>query len=279
MLKPNLAGGTMQSKLRHTEAQDPRFLQFRSRILGGFTVSIVLTAFMAALNMPLALWLLSAIFSISGLILYAILTLYHRTQIESFQHYRQQESLLNLHAIIHPRRALPPMRLWAASPDFLVPLAEAIHTHKPQHIVELGSGTSTLISAYCLEQIGIGKITSLDHDATFAQATRDLLITHGLTSWADVIHAPLVEGWYTLPELQKIDLLIVDGPPARHGEHSRYPALPRLINALNPNALIIVDDYMRHTEFESVQRWLTEFNLQVVSAIPNEKGLIILRVV
>ncbi len=269
----------MPDRLRHTEAQDPRFLRFRFRILALFAFYAGVSLLLTALDVAPAIWGLIAVISGTGLTLYTVLMLYHRTQIESFQHYRQLESLQNLYAIIQPRRALPPMRLWAASPDFLVPLAEIIHTYQPRHIVELGSGTSTLISAYCLEKIGAGHITSLDHDAGFAQVTRDLLAAHGLSTWADVKDAPLVNGWYDLPSLvNNVDLLIVDGPPEQAGKLTRYPALPRLFQHLNPGAIIIVDDYMRPTEYESVRRWLAEFNLQIISALPNEKGLIILKV-
>lgn len=59
---------------------------------------------------------------------------------------------------------LPPTRGFAASPDMLVMLAEHILTHKPQHIVELGSGVSTLVIARCLQMNGSGHLISIDQD-------------------------------------------------------------------------------------------------------------------
>ena len=42
-----------------------------------------------------------------------------------------------------------------------------IFSIKPDTILELGSGVSTIISAYCLKKIGNGKIISLDHEKEY----------------------------------------------------------------------------------------------------------------
>src|SRR3546814_10509928 len=76
------------------------------------------------------------------------------------------------------------------------------------------------------------------HMEKFAAQTRKGLSRRGLSDWARVSDAPLgrLEShgrevrWYraaALPDLP-IDLLIVDGPPARTGTNPRYPAGPVL---------------------------------------------------
>jgi hypothetical protein len=55
----------------------------------------------------------------------------------------------------------------------------------------------------------------------------------------------------------RVDLLIVDGPPARHPgrQHSRYPAVPFFMPMLADDYSIILDDIDRPGEGEVVKRW------------------------
>src|SRR5689334_13030025 len=62
--------------------------------------------------------------------------------------YRQIEALFALYHGIQFRAPLLGLRGWAASPDFLAIQIANIRQHKPKTILELGSGQSTLISAY-----------------------------------------------------------------------------------------------------------------------------------
>ena len=71
--------------------------------------------------------------------------------------------------------------------------------------------------------------------------------------------------WYaagTLAPLrdEPIDALIVDGPPGGPDRPlSRYPALPFFMDALGPNALVVLDDVARPGEREILDRWESEF--------------------
>jgi predicted O-methyltransferase YrrM len=78
--------------------------------------------------------------------------------------YQQLESLISVTSILSLRTPLPPMRGWAISPDFGVLLVAEILRKKPRQVLELGSGVSTLLIAYCLEKIGHGRVVSFDHD-------------------------------------------------------------------------------------------------------------------
>jgi len=83
---------------------------------------------------------------------------------------------------------------------------------------------------------------------------------------AEVRLAPLrslrVDGedyrWYdtaAVEDLDGIDLLLVDGPPAAVGPLARYPAVPRLESKLSPTATIILDDAARSDERQILMRW------------------------
>ena len=165
-------------------------------------------------------------------------------------------------------RPLPPTRAYAASPDLLLELVQAVDRSAPEHVVELGGGVSSIVLARRLAQHGRGLLTTLEHQAPYAAATRAELAAYGVAERARVIEAPLVEveladerwPWYTLgPEVpQRIDMLVVDGPPGTTRPQARYPALPLLRERLAPGALVLLDDTDREHEQEIVRRWLEE---------------------
>jgi predicted O-methyltransferase YrrM len=180
------------------------------------------------------------------------------------------------------------MRGSAISPDIAVILASFVLDRKPKIILELGSGVSTLIMAYCLRKIGAGHIQSLDHEERFAGTTRRNLELHGLADWATVCHAPLTTTqaggetwqWYDLAVLDKglrADLLFIDGPPRMLGPQSRYPALPLLVSHLTPSAVVVLDDAAREGERAVVQRWLSEYPGWECDRMAAEKGAVVLR--
>ncbi|MBX3280512.1 MAG: class I SAM-dependent methyltransferase, partial [Acidobacteria bacterium] len=198
-------------------------------------------------------------------------------------HFRQTEALLSLYASVRLNRPLASTREWAASPDFLLKLSELIFLRKPELVIELGSGVSTVIIASCLRQNGKGKLISLDHDPKYAQATRDAVMLHDLQDIVSVIYAPLQEvevsgrrqPWYDIGQLnpdRSIDLLVIDGPPLSVGELARYPALPMLADKLSGDAIIILDDAARPDERQVVAQWENEFQEKVFRYIDLEKG-------
>ena len=201
----------------------------------------------------------------------------------------QQQALLYLFQKIEPSKALPQMRSYAASPDFLCLLYDLIREHEPQVVVECGGGVSTLISGYALEQNGSGKVLAMEHDAHYAAATEREIQRHGLQQRASVLHAPLTEAevgkyripWYSLkdfPEALRIDLLVVDGPPSTLHELARYPAFPLLREHLSKQALILVDDCIRPAERRMVEMWAKEMPGLTVRWVMTEKRAAVLAV-
>jgi hypothetical protein len=206
---------------------------------------------------------------------------------EIHQIYPQTEAFLQLQHLLQPRRPLPPLRYWAVSPDFALRLANTILNAQPATILELGSGASTLVSAYCLERLGRGEVTSLDQDQDCADATTANLQLHSLSAFATVIHAELVTAdqesggytWYrmsAIENLPRIDLLIIDGPAVRTRE-GRYPTLPLLRDRLSDNAVILMDDADRKSERVIVAEWLDEFGEFQYERFSDEKGTVILK--
>jgi len=202
--------------------------------------------------------------------------------------YQQLEALISITSILPLRTPLPPMRGWAISPDFGVLLIAEILKKKPRRVLELGSGVSTLLIAYCLEKTGHGKVVSFDHDLNYCEKSRDRVREHQLGNIAEVVHAPLKAvqlsqgnwDWYdtthTDPDF-KIDLLVIDGPPGQIQDISRYPALPLLHEYFSDDIVILLDDAGRADEQTIIDMWTREFPEFGHEYIPAEKGAAVLR--
>jgi predicted O-methyltransferase YrrM len=212
----------------------------------------------------------------------------NETDQKSLDYYKQIESLFSIFSTLRPHLPLPDSRKWAASPDFLKKLIEIIIDVRPQIIVEVSSGVSTLVAAYCLKKIGKGKILSLEHDPLHVSANKKLLFTHGLQDVAEIVYAPLKETaigdgtwlWYDLDCLDlegDIDLLVIDGPPGKTQKMVRYPALPLLHGRLSERGVVFMDDGDREDEKEIVKLWKMEYGHLKYEYIASEKGAYIIR--
>ncbi len=191
---------------------------------------------------------------------------------------RETEHLI--HEFVSPRRPLPPWNDYMASAELMRCLWQLIHEERPTHVMELGSGLSTVVMAYALEACGNGSVTSLDDHAGYAARTRSQLREHGLDEYAKVVLTRFsrleldcgVPFWYALPDLcaePPIDLLFIDGPMRDYHPRIRYPALPILQEYLADNAIVVVDDCHKIDNSYVLQDWLAEFpGLQ----IENEDG-------
>jgi hypothetical protein len=154
----------------------------------------------------------------------------------------------------------------------LVSVCNEIVLGPRRRIVELGSGTSTVLLARLLREQDLGgTLDAVEHHAGWADRVNAMLDAEGLSSVARVTLAPLgphpdaLDGlpWYdpaalaAVLEGPAVDLLVVDGPPAfrRSDALARYPALPALLPALAPDAVVVLDDVVRAGEAEIVERW------------------------
>ena len=162
---------------------------------------------------------------------------------------------------------------WSMRPETIVTILDELSAHRRTNVVELGSGVSTVYIAAQLRQIS-GRVRAVEHDAAWARVIEDRLDVAGLGGHAELLVAPLEHTdlaldqttWYAAGTLallrdEPIDALIVDGPPGGPDRPlSRYPALPFFIDALGPNALVVLDDVTRPGEREILDRWESEFD-------------------
>ena len=203
---------------------------------------------------------------------------------------KQASSLISIFSSLKINHPLPKMGEWAISPDFAKILVDLVFEKKPKIILEASSGVSTLISSYCLKQLGEGKVISLEEDNNYAKISQNALVEHGLNDIATILHAPLteiieIEGkkwrWYDTSKIQgikPIDMLIIDGPSQHEREEMiRYPALPLLFESLSDDAIILLDDADRKDEQQIVTLWLKQFPDFELEKIATEKGTAILR--
>ena len=210
----------------------------------------------------------------------------------SFHLYRQLEARFVLEEMLEPARPLPPLRGWALSPDVAVELVDRVLSGGVRRVLETGSGVSTLLFALALQKSGdTGKVVAFEHSEQYAAHTRQLLVDHGCSEFAEVIHAPLTElyvndepyAWYQLDDragtVGEFDLLLVDGPPAATGPRSRLPALPLLRSRLAPNARIFLDDAKREDEQAIIDEWIERHGAEMVAMHRHDKGSAELRIV
>lgn len=194
--------------------------------------------------------------------------------------YHQIEALEQLLPALKLTAPLPASRGWAASPDFLLTLAEVTRKSKPKLAVELGSGVSTLV----LAKSGAKKIISLDHSEEFGTATREMLKSHKV-SGVEIRISPLEDypsgfKWYArkhLDGLRNIDLLVIDGPPSSTNSDARYPALEFLLPVLSKKAIIILDDADRDDEKKLARDFATALPNHKLTFIRHEKGTALIR--
>jgi len=159
-----------------------------------------------------------------------------------------------------PHDALPHLGSWKADVGFLRHIVREIARLRPAHVVELGAGASSLIAARALQLHGGGRLHSFDQHGGFVDATRQWLADHGLD--VDIRHAPLTHEsadwpgrWYAVDHLpERIDLLIIDGPP-----WSVHPlvrgAADSLFSRLSPGGVVLLDDAARPGERLVARRW------------------------
>ena len=182
------------------------------------------------------------------------------------QRIRQVEAMLQLFARVKPRSGMPSSGGWAMDATNILTLLDVVDSTRPDLIVELGGGTSSIWLGYVLEQRGSGRVVSIDHDPHYALSTLANVRRHGLEQFVEVRTAPLVKSpvlghetsWYdpaVFDDVQDIDLLLVDGPPKATGPMSRYPALPVLEKRMSSRAVVLLDDAHREDEKEIVRRW------------------------
>lgn len=183
-------------------------------------------------------------------------------------YFSQQEALSELKRIFPDLAFVPSSRGWAGSPDFLLKIVELVICESPKYVVELGSGTSSVVLGAAMQKFSNGKVASFDHEQNFTIKSNRFLEVNDLSEIVKVTYSPLMNydldgtewQWYSEREINNIenmiDLLVVDGPPIFLQEKSRFLALPMLFDKLSTNSTIVLDDANRENEKQVVEDWL-----------------------
>jgi len=156
--------------------------------------------------------------------------------------------------------SLPNLGSWKADTGFLHRIVDAIEELRPQVVVELGAGASTLVCAKALALNGGGRLISFDQHRDFVEATARWIKEEGTE--ADLRWAPLSRDagdwpgrWYCLDDVpDHIDLLIIDGPPWAVHPFVRGAA-ECLFDRLSPQGRVLLDDAARPGERVVARRW------------------------
>lgn len=186
------------------------------------------------------------------------------------------EALLQVYRVLDPPGVMPLSGRWAMDPIGLLALLQMVVREQPKTVVELGSGTSSVWLALVLSRMH-GRLITYEAEEAYAATTRRNLAELKLDGVVELRVAPLedvaVRGrrftWYrpsAFDDLTRIDLLIVDGPPAETGREARYPAVPMLFDRLAPGARVLLDDSHRPDEKQVVSAWQTTYPSLVLEA-------------
>jgi predicted O-methyltransferase YrrM len=168
-------------------------------------------------------------------------------------------------------------------------LVQHIMEEKPRLVLELGSGSSTLLIARSLELMDGNPCEhiAVDHEPRFLDITRRQLelnnLAHRVHFWLCPLgHVPGTDRlWYQglaeKLEGKTIDLLLVDGPPGSLQRDSRFPALPMLARFISDRCIVILDDAAREDEQSIAKRWAASFPEFSLEIHPQGHGMALLR--
>ncbi len=170
------------------------------------------------------------------------------------------------------KQTLPVCKDWSATPEFLSIISEHCLSASPETIVECSSGITTLVLSRCCQMSARNAhVYSLENGRQYVEQTQKHIRDFTLQDYSSVLHAPLVDTlverenfqWYETSALKqivnRIDCLVIDGPPGFIQKQSRYPALPQLFSLLAEKAVIFLDDAARDDEKALVKRWQNDF--------------------
>jgi predicted O-methyltransferase YrrM len=162
---------------------------------------------------------------------------------------------------------------WTLDAAAIATLCKTIELNRPNLVLELGSGLSTIVIASILRKNG-GMLISIDHDPIYAEKTKEYLIANGLLDFVDLRLSRISACnnksgvWYdesVFEDINDINVLIIDGPPATISGDIRMHALRVLSARMALGGYIIFDDVDRAEERRLVEAWK--------SAVPGSNAL------
>ena len=173
-------------------------------------------------------------------------------------------------------RALP-TRGWHLRAEAMRVVAEIVAEARPRLVLELGSGSSTvLLARQCASRGGGARVVTVEESPLFAEQTRRRLRRHNLLDLVSIVVSPVVRTrigcWrgycYEMSEAdiasamagERADLVLIDGPMSAwtlRGD-CRYATLLLIRRWLAERAIVLVDDADRRYERDTIERWTAE---------------------
>jgi predicted O-methyltransferase YrrM len=172
------------------------------------------------------------------------------------------------------------------SPLAALRILRALQVRRPQQILELGSGLSTLLFAeYAKGQARLGKpiprVYSVEHDSRWLESARSRLIACNSADFVTFVHAPLTQQEYKHTTFHSydysvlsgrispssIDFALIDGPPGfRPVDPGRQGTLPAIAKLLRSDCLVVLDDAARQGERAAFSWWQASFPSCITAA-------------
>lgn len=181
---------------------------------------------------------------------------------------------------------------WALDATTLNFLEQEISIHRPNIIVEFGSGISTvLLTSYMLslhQDSNRVYVVSVEQDAKYAEQTRRKLAIAGIEQNAVVLYAPLIEHdvenqnyWcynvdkHILAQYldRPVNMLLIDGPSG--GGLNRFGTLTMVFDMLSPEARFYMDDAYRQYETRVGQLWSQHLPVNILGVVLIGKGILV----
>lgn len=182
-----------------------------------------------------------------------------------------------------------PLHGWSLGYDLAAKICDQLLTRKYSRMLELGSGSSSVLWASIANREYLQEFISLEGSPTYYADTMKLLAQSGVASdrvklllapYKDYVLGGSTYQFYDLTDVlgscDLVDFLLIDGPPGNLNAMSRYPALPLLWDKLAPGCRIVLDDGARPDEGRAVRRWLEDFPMLTARYVSNSKGAWIL---
>jgi hypothetical protein len=186
-----------------------------------------------------------------------------------------------------------PIGEWALDAATLAIVASFVRRERPTAVLELGSGTSTVLLAWLLRDLhgdsATRRVVSVDEDPHWAALTRQALHARGLDDVATVSQVPLgtqpgrpvpcyvpTESVQRALEAAPPTLVLVDGPTLDSGA-SRLGAVELVRPFLRGRATLLLDDAFRDAELLIGEAWAREPDVTVAGIAIVGKGLLVAR--
>lgn len=202
-----------------------------------------------------------------------------------------QASLLRIVGVrlrtLRPRRLPGKATVWlawrawgnrrvSATPDFIHTANRVLLSEAPTHVLECGSGLTTIFAAFLGQKNGFD-VYALENDERWRRRIQESvqLATLHLPDTSIIRYENF--DWYDVAalELPSFQVVICDGPrgSTRGGRYGLAPVLGSRISG----ATVILDDSCREGERNALDRWTNEHSAMVSWNTDAERGMAIVR--